>query len=286
MRLVGNISNANHADRFADYLLTLEITARVDAEGNAFAIWIRDEQSIDRARELFTEFQSAPDADRYIQAATDARTIRREEEQRQREIKKKSIDVRQQWAQPTLSRCRVTFFLMLTAVVVSVASNFGKNPDIFLRLALTGGLIDTLKTGQVWRLITPIFLHMGWMHLLFNLYWTYQFGILIESKKGSRGILLLVLFVAIVSNLGQFYASGPMFGGLSGVNYGLFGFLWIKSRFDRAAGWHVPESLVVFFLIWLVLCALGLFGPVANTAHFMGLLAGMAIPGVPLLLRR
>ena len=99
-------------------------------------------------------------------------------------------------------------------------------------------------------------------------------------------MLLLVLFVAIVSNLGQFYVSGPLFGGLSGINYGLFGFLWIKSRFDPASGWHIPESLVIFFLIWLVLCALGLFGPVANTAHFLGLLAGVAVPGVPLLLRR
>ncbi len=127
---------------------------------------------------------------------------------------------------------------------------------------------------------------MGWLHLLFNLYWTYQFGLLLEARLGSGKILILVFIVAIASNVAQFYASGPSFGGLSGLNYGFFGFLWIKSRFDPGSGLHIPENLVIFFMIWLVLCAVGLFGPVANTAHFVGLLAGAAVSGLPLMIRR
>jgi GlpG protein len=92
--------------------------------------------------------------------------------------------------------------------------------------------------------------------------------------------------VAVVSNLAQYYASGPVFGGLSGIGYGLFGYLWIKSRFDPAAGMQIPPNLVLFFLIWLVVCALGWFGSVANTAHFVGLLAGIAVAGARLLVRR
>ena len=98
-------------------------------------------------------------------------------------------------------------------------------------------------------------------------------------------MVAIVLIIAIASNTAQFYVSGPLFGGLSGVNYGFFGFIWIKSRFDPAAGLQIPESLVIFFLIWLVLCAVGLFGPVANTAHFVGLLAGVAASGIPLIFR-
>ena len=286
MRQIGQIGNPQDADRFADYLLTLDISARVDADDDAFTIWVRDEQQTERARDLFLEFQADPEAACYRQAELDARGLRQAEEKRLREIKKKAIDVRSTWTQPTLSRCRVTMLLMLLAVAVSIASSFGKNPDVFMRLALIGGFTDILSSGQIWRFITPIFLHMGWLHLIFNLYWTYQFGLLVESNRGSLRMLGLVLFVAFISNLGQFYVSGPAFGGLSGVNYGLFGYLWIKSRFDPTSSLHIPESLVVFFLIWLVLCALGLFGPVANTAHFVGLLAGIAVAGRPLVFRR
>ncbi len=285
MRLVGKLDQEIQANRFADYLLTQEITARVDPDGDQFSVWVRDEQFIDKARSLFVEYESNTDDPRYTNASVTAQNLRRKEEKRQRAIASKKIDIRNQWAEPTLSRCRVTLILMITAGVVSLLSNFGKNPNIFMQFALTGGIVETVKSGQVWRLITPIFLHMGWMHLIFNLYWTYQFGILVESRKGSRMMILLVLFIAIVSNLGQFYISGPLFGGLSGVNYGLFGYLWIKSRFEPSSGIHIPESLVIFFLIWLVLCAVGLFGPVANTAHFMGLLAGICVAGTPLLRR-
>ena len=285
MRLLGKFDNALHAGRFTDFLLTQHITAKVESDGDQFAVWVRDEQSIDLARDFYNGFLQAPDDPKYLDAATTARGMRRDEEQRQRDIEKKTIDVRKRWAQPTLSQCRVTLFLMVTAVAVTVLSDFGKN-EIFLKLALTGGALETLLSGQVWRLVTPIFLHMGWLHLLFNLYWTYQFGLLLETRLGSRMMILLVLIIAIASNLGQFYVSGPFFGGLSGVNYGFFGYLWIKSRLEPGAGWNMPESLVIFFLLWLVLCAVGLFGPVANTAHFVGLLAGIAVAGAPRLLRR
>ena len=126
---------------------------------------------------------------------------------------------------------------------------------------------------------------MDLLHLLFNLYWTYQFGLLIEFRRGSARFLGLVLFVAIASNVAQYIYAGPFFGGLSGVGYGLFGYLWIKSRFEPALGMHLPQGLVIFFLIWLVICTTGMFGPVANTAHFVGMFAGIAVAGIPILRR-
>lgn len=286
MRLIGKVGSALLAGRFSDFLLTQNIESRVDAEGDDFAIWIRDEQHANQARELFAVFQSSPNDSRYTEASETARKLRRDEERRVRDIEKKTIDVRKQWATPTLSQCRITLTLMVTAAAISFLSRFGQNDQIFEFLSLAGGPLGSIRSGQLWRLITPIFLHMGVLHLLFNLYWTYQFGLLIESYVGTGRMLVLVCIIAIMSNLGQYYVSGPSFGGLSGINYGFFGFLWIKSRFDPSSRLQIPESLVIFFLIWLVLCAFNLFGPVANTAHFTGLLVGIAVAGLPLLIRR
>ena len=58
MRLVGKLGSALLAGRFSDFLLTQHIESRVDPEGTEFAIWVRDEQRTDQARELFEAFQA------------------------------------------------------------------------------------------------------------------------------------------------------------------------------------------------------------------------------------
>ena len=55
----------------------------------------------------------------------------------------------------------------------------------------------------------------------------------------------LVLVIAALSNLGQYFVSGPNFCGISGVVYGLFGYIWMKGRFDPASvrGAHRKKKL-------------------------------------------
>ena len=60
-----------------------------------------------------------------------------------------------------------------------------------------GSLADTVMGGQVWRLLSPAFLHFGWMHLIFNLMWVWYFGRQIELRQGSKMMLLLLLVAGI-----------------------------------------------------------------------------------------
>jgi GlpG protein len=136
--------------------------------------------------------------------------------------------------------------------------------------------LPEVRDGQVWRLVTPIFLHGDWMHILFNMMWLVQFGRFIETRFGPYKLLALILFIAIGSNLAQYLWKSPYFGGMSGVNYGLFGFLWMKGKFGRAEGWQLAPQVVQLMLVWMVLCYTGLLGPVANAAHTVGLLLGAA----------
>jgi GlpG protein len=106
--------------------------------------------------------------------------------------------------------------------------------------------------------------------------------------------LLLVLVLAVASNLGEYYAaphwvdgvglkwgSGPTFGGMSGVNYGLFGYVWMKARYDQGSGFIMSSSTVVLMIAWYFLCFTGLIGSVANMAHTVGLLVGVLIGAAP-----
>ncbi len=141
-------------------------------------------------------------------------------------------------------------------------------------------LADSLAVGELWRLLTPIFLHFGIFHVLFNSLWVWDLGRRLEYLMGTWAFLLFVIATGIVSNLAQFLWSGsPAFGGMSGVVYALVGFIAIRQRIAPHPLVAVAPALIGFMLFWLVLCMTGVVdyfisGSVANAAHLGGLIAG------------
>ena len=127
--------------------------------------------------------------------------------------------------------------------------------------------------GQLHRLLTAALLHRDPIHLIFNLYWLWTLGPLIERHLGTWRSALLFAALAAGSNAAEFtLLSGPV--GLSGVVFGLFGFLCIGA----------PDTITArtrhCFLAWFVLCialTLTRLLPAANIAHATGFLVGGAI---------
>jgi len=149
-----------------------------------------------------------------------------------------------------------------------------------------GQLVFFPAAGEYWRLLTPIFLHFGWLHITFNSLWMWELGALIEQRLGSMLLTLLVLGCGVGSNLAQYLYTGPsLFGGLSGVVYALLGFCWVYNAVLPAAGLGVPRGIILFMLAWLVFCMLGPtealgLGSIANAAHLGGLVLGCACAAV------
>ena len=136
--------------------------------------------------------------------------------------------------------------------------------------------LPEVRRGEVWRLFASIFLHFGILHIVFNVMWLRDLGGFIQHRFGAVYLAVLVLLTAIVSNYAQLLWAGPGAGGLSGVNYGLFGYLWMRGKFDRAGLWRLNPQTVQLMMIWLVVCYTGALGPIANAAHTAGLAFGMA----------
>lgn len=141
-------------------------------------------------------------------------------------------------------------------------------------------LLELLGQGQVWRWFTPMLLHFSVLHLAFNCAITIELGRRLERALGTAGFWLLVLALAGASNLCQYaFGAGPLFGGLSGVAYGLLGFILVMAR--RMPGmplWQLPPGLSVGLLVFLVVFTTGVTEPfglfVANAAHWSGLIGG------------
>jgi GlpG protein len=134
--------------------------------------------------------------------------------------------------------------------------------------------------GEYWRLITPVFLHFGWLHITFNCLWLWELGALVERRLGTTMLLPLALVSGVASNVAQHLFSGPsLFGGMSGVVYALLGFCWIYNAVSPGQKLHIPRAIITIMLVWLAFCfvapteMLGL-GSIANAAHLAGLLVG------------
>jgi GlpG protein len=138
-----------------------------------------------------------------------------------------------------------------------------------------------MQNNEWWRLITPMFIHFSLTHLVFNCLWIYVLGSKIEQIDGHITFINLVIFSSIISNLAQhFFGESALFGGLSGVIYGLLGYCMIIEIDTKQERYDLPPALYLFMLIWLILGFLGIlnlfgFGNVANYAHLGGLISGI-----------
>ena len=184
--------------------------------------------------------------------------------------------------------------IILAAIIIALLSNFGSliaviEPLTFTQIIISNqGYVSVINFDQTylvenqwWRAITPIFIHFSFAHLAFNCLWIYILGEKIENIDGSFTFAMLVIFSAIFSNcLQYFYTDSSLFGGLSGVIYGLLGFcmiLELDTEYDR---YELPPGLYIFMMVWLILGFVGIldlfgFGSVANFAHLGGLISGI-----------
>ncbi|TRX55195.1 rhomboid family intramembrane serine protease GlpG [Thalassomonas sp. M1454] len=148
-----------------------------------------------------------------------------------------------------------------------------------LKFNIDGDLNQTF--AQPWRFLTPAVFHFSILHIAFNTMWWWQIGGQIEKTLGLKHIIAIFLSSALLSNIAQFFVSGPNFGGLSGVVYAVLGFAWIYGHLQPNRGIYLSNPIIGFMLFWLVLGFTD-FMPinVANTAHLIGLLAGMGYAAV------
>ena len=198
----------------------------------------------------------------------------------------------------SLRRSPFTAAVLLLTFIVAAITLLGGNFETIRWFSFTDFRIDgdyayfatleqTLSEGQWWRMITPIFVHFGLLHLAMNSMWYWELGRRIEQRQGASMLLGLTLLFGVISNLSQYAFGGPgIFGGLSGVLFGLLGHCWLFQKVSPNEAYRLPPGVVVLMLVWLVICLTGVvdvvsFGTlaIANAAHVGGLVGG-CITGV------
>src|SRR5690606_38732300 len=177
MRRIGTLTDRQQAERFGDFLLTRQIAAQIDAAGDEWVVWVHEEDQLDETRRELDAFLAEPDAPRYQEADVEADRLRHDRVRRQRQARRKTVNMAERWRRPAVQQMPVTFALIVISVVATFGTRFGDD-----RAALGGhfNMVPRVRTdgesiyypadyrslpgirdGQLWRLFTPAFLHFG-----------------------------------------------------------------------------------------------------------------------------
>ena len=273
MRAVAAMRLPGHVDLsgFIGLLQRLQVPHRVAEEAGEQVLWVPEEQLAEQVRELYG---------RYPQG--DAGGL---PEPLQAPVQTTPGFFQQ------LKNSRMSAFVLALTFLVAAGTLLGDNLTAiswlsFVDYRLEGDYIyfsylnDTLAGGQWWRLLTPMLIHFGILHLAMNTLWYWELGRRIEARQGPLMLLGLSLLFSLAANFAQYLHAGPsLFGGLSGVLYGLLGHCWIFQRLAPTPVYRLPPGVLVMMLAWLLICMTGIFellqfGAIANAAHVGGLLAG------------
>ncbi|MEZ6043781.1 MAG: rhomboid family intramembrane serine protease [Planctomycetaceae bacterium] len=314
MREIGRLENEDQALHFVCYLLVLGITSSLEEEDGAWTLWVENDDQVQQAKNLLETFLQNPSAEVYKESVQEIKRRRSKLNQSAVAAGTDTVSIRSRWEQPWWRIYPATQALMIISIlVVALCTRWPPQMDNSMGMPQTCNNLDspllknlwiqdwstptyvlsvfgvqlyshhnetlteTMSRGEVWRLVTPVFIHMNVLHILFNLMWLRNLGIAVEFVRGTRRFLALVIIVAVVSNLTQFYYSGPRFGGMSGVVFGLIGYIWMKGLTQPKLGIGLMSSQVVYSIAWLLLCMTGALGPVANACHVSGFATGILI---------
>lgn len=175
----------------------------------------------------------------------------------------------------------LTYFLIVASCALTLLTTLDRSGNALTLILIAPSEaqgFQSIMQGQVWRLLTPIFVHFGILHLLFNLQWLWILGSVLEAVNGRMFLLIFVLLVGIMSNVAEFVITrNILFGGMSGVVYGLIGYVWVHGKYARQPKYGITKTMLMWTLVWYGLCWTGYVGSIANWAHTFGLLIGLAV---------
>ena len=148
-----------------------------------------------------------------------------------------------------------------SATPVVTYTLIGVNVLMFLLQSTSAGLERELvlwppavADGELYRLLTSAFLHYGLTHILFNMWWFLSLAGMMEQILGKRYILTFVLLTAFASTFAEYLFNTPFSVGMSGVVYGLFGYIWMKGKFDPGDGLMLHPTTIMIMLFWFGFC--------------------------------
>lgn len=259
MLLLGQINNPRACKAFTDYLSIQGIDYKVEADNNQLSVYVAQGQ-FEQAHQLYQEFINNPNQEKYLQASWQLNQPVSGQTQ--------SLGLTNIWR----ANGPLTKFITLLCISIYCLSAFGYFEFIFTNLSFS------TQADQFYRLFTPAIMHLSAVHLAFNMSWWWYLGGKVEKHFSMAMLLTITVITAVLSNISQALLVNDNFAGLSGVNYGLAGFVWFYGRLAKSNTVNLANNIFGFLLVWMLLGFADILPiSMANWAHLFGLISGLAL---------
>lgn len=169
----------------------------------------------------------------------------------------------------------VTYLLLGITTIVFLGmelSGGSENSQVLIRWGAMSR-VEILYLDQYWRLFTPMFLHIGWLHFVVNMVTLYYVGSQVESIYGHWRYLLIYLLSGVSGNIISFTFGSPnsISAGASTALFGLFGAFVILGR-------HFKNNPAVSFMVHRYATFIGInlvFNLFSSSVDIMGHIGGL-----------
>ena len=268
---------------FSDQLHRMGLVHRIIEESGQQVIWVQSEREAELLQQVLVQWLESEQ----LQTTSDSPLIN------SASVPPVGDLVNRVWH--GLYRSPITWILIVISATVAFISQLGSDTNavrsLFYPLLPTTDLLALLgainSPAVLLNTLTPMFLHFGELHIVFNMLWLWYFGKQLESLQSPWMFLVLVIATAFVSNTAQYLVQEfNNFGGMSGVVYGLVGYTWVIHFFMPRSHLLINNSMFVFFVIALVLMEVFASSWIASAAHAAGLLAGLLVGAIVVLIYR
>lgn len=167
--------------------------------------------------------------------------------------------------------------IIATHIVLYLLTAFPLFPGRYV-FELLSGVNLYIVNGDYWRLVTPVFMHAGFAHMLFNSFSLVLFGPALEQMLGKTKFVLLYLFTGIAANIATLILEPLTYThvGSSGAIFGLFGF-YISIIMFRKAMMTRENSQTIMTIAIIAVIMTFVQSNINITAHIFGMLAGFLV---------
>lgn len=283
MNEVARVSIDKNLQPFSEWLRRQGVEHRISELGGELVLELQRLENKDQVLEALNSYLEHPELEQQLSAANAASSPLK-------------VRFSAGYDRVTPQQAPLVFIVISLCVLVAWLTDLGGGGEVLRALLIVNpfdismnlnsiegrwsALVETMQSGEIWRLFSPDVLHFSLLHIVFNLLMFWILGGQLEYRKGALALFVLIVVVSVISNVAQLLDGGYLFGGLSGVVYGLFGYTRVWSHYDRRV--FMPDGLFKFALVWLVIGYTPLtewigLGAMANSAHLYGLLSGLVL---------
>lgn len=258
------LSNPQAADLFVNYMATKGVRIHAKNENQQISLWLEDQHQLEMVEKELNTFLREPFHPRYQAASWQTG-----------DPKNTGIKYRPAFSIKNMVQRSgpLTVLVIILCILVFIWQQVVGDYDVMLHLAWP---YEESLNFEVWRYITPAFIHFSLMHIAFNLAMWWYLASQTEQRLGTGKLFVIMLVSALFSNWAQSLFTDSNFGGLSGVVYALIGYVGLTGIHNPEKGIGAPTGLIVFSILWIVAGYMGVLGDsIGNAAHFAGFLIGL-----------